>query len=80
MSMDAKHVVRREMFGLYSGTGWVLLREMSLCISQAFSCYWLYPRDGRKARVNFLSIKDSNLWIHRGKQHCYGAEQLSINQ
>lgn len=56
--MGVKPLLMRTTFGPYSGTGWTLLREMSLCISQAFMCCWLYPRDGRKTQVPFLFTKD----------------------
>lgn len=57
--------------------GGPLRREMSLHFSSIY--YWLYLRDGRKTQVPSHYKRHSNLWICRGKQHSYDAEQLSVN-
>lgn len=74
MHMDTKPLVMGTVFGPYSRTMWALLRETSLCISQALMFCWLYPSDRRKHKGS------SNLCIHGGNQQCDSAEQLSLNK
>lgn len=54
-------------FVLFRYGGGALLREMSLCISQALMCCWLYPRDGRKTEVPFVFIKDIVIYASSGE-------------
>lgn len=41
----------------------------------------IIPKRGKESTNAFSHYKrHSNFWIHKVKQHCYGAEELPINQ